>query len=270
MATLRVRIELNKGRIGIPMDKLAKLTEETQKFLDMVGEDVEIEPEKGRWLATDFEEGSLCFTAKYVGEPDRIKVDKYNDALEFALTLDPDQIERDGPLRIVTLLQYSKIANPIDPDEVVGFGLYRNEKDAPDWHYLNKDVSQKISARIETSVEYHGSVQGIIHSFYKEAKPPYFHIRELSTNELIKCFFSIEKYSAIIAALEKKEAIILVSGQFKASRVDREIEHLRVKRLETAPELSEEDFERFFGSAPGMTGELTTEDFIDQIRGNGD
>ena len=270
MATLRIRIELNKGKAGIPMDKLAKLTEETQKFLDMVGEDVDIEIDKGKWLATDFEEGSLFFTAKYVGAPDELKVEKYNDALEFAFTLDPEQIDPDGPLRMATLLQYSKIGSPIDADEVVGFGLYRNERDVSSWHYLKKDISQKIFASIETPIEYYGTVQGIIHSWYKESIPPHFHVRELSSKQLIKCQYSDEKYDEVVKLFKKKVAIVFVSGQFRVKRAERKIEHLNVARLEEAPELSKEDFKRFFGIAPDLTGDLTTEEYIDRIRGDGD
>ena len=36
--------------------------------------------------------------------------------------------------------------------------------------------------------------------------------------------------------------------------------------MEPAPQLSDADFEKFFGSAPNFTGDLTTEEFLDDVR----
>ncbi|MDA2915978.1 hypothetical protein MYX64_03925 [Nitrospinae bacterium AH_259_B05_G02_I21] len=268
MARLRIRIELSKGKPGVPLDTLGDISKESERFFRMVGEDVGLDIAKGQWLAVDFESRSLSFTAEYVGEPTEEQVNKYNDALEYATTFEPELAELDGPVRRATMAQFAKIAIPAEPDEVVGLGIYEVGKPKPAWHYLSKEKSEAISKWVESVVEYYGSVQGAVHSLYKEAHPPYFDIRELSTNKLIKCSFSVERYPEIWKLLEKKEAIVHISGMISASKADKKIEQLRVQEVRVAQDISEEDFERFFGIAPDLTGELTTEDYLDKIRGD--
>ncbi len=52
MAELRIPIILNKGRKGIPLQKLARISYELQQFLSLLGEDLHIEMGAG-WLGTD-------------------------------------------------------------------------------------------------------------------------------------------------------------------------------------------------------------------------
>src|SRR5205823_8434021 len=67
MARLRIRIELNRGGVGVPLHKLASVVDESQKFFRMLAEDVSIDKGKGEWLGFDFDHESLNFTAEYVG-----------------------------------------------------------------------------------------------------------------------------------------------------------------------------------------------------------
>ena len=43
MSRLRIRMELNRGGVGVPLHKLASVVDEAQKFFRMLGEDVRIE-----------------------------------------------------------------------------------------------------------------------------------------------------------------------------------------------------------------------------------
>jgi hypothetical protein len=67
MRILRIRVELNKGRKGIPMHKLAALTDEIQKFFQRMGLDLGVSAPKDRWLAVKFGNGSVAFDAEYQG-----------------------------------------------------------------------------------------------------------------------------------------------------------------------------------------------------------
>ena len=71
MADLRIPIVLNKGRKGIPLQKLARISYELQQFLGLLGEDLQIEMGAG-WLGTDFYNGSLGFTAEISPSADRM------------------------------------------------------------------------------------------------------------------------------------------------------------------------------------------------------
>src|SRR5437763_9806743 len=67
MARLRIRMELSRGGVGVPLHKLASVVDEAQKFFHMLAEDVHIEKGKGEWLGFDFDRESLNFTAEYIG-----------------------------------------------------------------------------------------------------------------------------------------------------------------------------------------------------------
>lgn len=43
-----------------------------------------------------------------------------------------------------------------------------------------------------------------------------------------------------------------------------------MQQIEVAEKLSDKEFEEFFGSCPNLTGQLSTQEFIDQIRGRND
>jgi len=62
MSRLRVRIELNRGGVGVPLDKLASVVQQAQAFFRMLGDDVHIDQRQGEWLGFDFDHESLNFT----------------------------------------------------------------------------------------------------------------------------------------------------------------------------------------------------------------
>ena len=47
MARLRIRIELNRGGVGVPLHKLASVVDEAQKFFHLLTEDVQIDQSNG-------------------------------------------------------------------------------------------------------------------------------------------------------------------------------------------------------------------------------
>ena len=67
MSRLRVRIELNRGGVGVPLNKLASVVQQAQSFFRMLGDDVHIDQSQGDWLGFDFDHESLNFTAEFVG-----------------------------------------------------------------------------------------------------------------------------------------------------------------------------------------------------------
>ena len=77
-------MELNRGRVGIPLHKLANVFQETHQFLGMLGEDVHL-PAGGDWLALDFENQSLNFTAEYVGPVEESHVQELESQVRAAV-----------------------------------------------------------------------------------------------------------------------------------------------------------------------------------------
>src|SRR5690242_7671907 len=82
VARLRIRIELSRGGLGVPLHKVASVISKSQRFLDLLGEDVHIDRSKGEWLGFDFDRESLNFTAEYVGAVTAQQVEAFNAAFD--------------------------------------------------------------------------------------------------------------------------------------------------------------------------------------------
>ena len=132
-------MELNRGGVGVPLHKLASVVDEAQKFFRMLGEDVHIDNGSGVWLGCDFDSKSLNFTAEYVGPVEPAQIREFYAAFD-GVTL----------LRRATIAQFARIANSIDEDELIGFGLYQNDQESePDeWRSLSKLEALRITEEI--------------------------------------------------------------------------------------------------------------------------
>lgn len=269
MRTLRVRLELNKGRKGIPLHKLAAVTEEVQRFFQRVGSDLGVPTPREQWLAVRFRNGSVSFDAEYQGQLTEERIEQYNAELGGLIraAVVPSFESRLSP---ATVLQFARIAEPIDEDEQVRFGLYQNGGARPvEWHALTKAASRQLAHAVVASNKYRGVVQGIAHSWYKEASPPYFYIRQSVTQSLVKCLYDKTQYSEVLHLFEKRNAVVQVIGMITANMIERRVDEVDCEKFAIAEELSDEDFERFFGMAPDLTGNLTTEEYISLVRENG-
>jgi hypothetical protein len=140
MARLRVRIELNRRMAGVPLDKMASVVEETRKFFYLLSEDVHIQADRGEWLASDFDAESLNFTAEYAGTGFRrtsARVRRRFCGRYF--------VARD------TIAQFTRIADFLGEDELVGFGLYQSDQETEptEWRCLSKRDAMRFGEEIK-------------------------------------------------------------------------------------------------------------------------
>jgi hypothetical protein len=149
MARLRVRVELNRGGVGVPLHKLASVVHEAQKFFQMLGQDVHIEKDRGEWLGFDFDNESLNFTAEYVGPVTAEQVHAFCEAFDGVTSL-----------RRATIAQFTRIADAIGEDELIGFGLYQSEHEAEpsEWRCLSRRDALRIADEIQLLL---GAVGGL-------------------------------------------------------------------------------------------------------------
>jgi hypothetical protein len=140
MARLRVRIELNRRISGVPLDKMASVVEETRKFFYLLSEDVQIQADRGEWLASDFDAESLNFTAEYAGPVSDDQAHAFGAAFAGATSL-----------RKTTIAQFTRIADFLGEDELVGFGLYQSdqEMEPTEWRCLSKRDAMRFSEEIK-------------------------------------------------------------------------------------------------------------------------
>ena len=140
MARLRIRVELNRGGVGIPLRKLSSVVQEAERFFQMLAEDVRIEKDRGEWLAFDFDNESLNFTAEYVGPASTDQVQAFAAAFDGTTSL-----------RRATIAQFTRITEAIGEDELIGFGLYHadHETEPSEWRCLSRRDALRIADEIQ-------------------------------------------------------------------------------------------------------------------------
>ena len=264
MSSLRVKIEINKGGVGVSLHKLAQVSVEYEKFLKSFSRDQHLDLKQGDWIARDFENNSVEFIAEYIGEvaPDVVRESKA--ALGYIMNEENDFRDLSTKISRATILHYARIARDIDPDEVVEFSVLDNG-DRPPVYKLSKQRAIDIEQRFKEDdlVWYSTSIQGKIHSLYKEVEQPHFYIRELSSGDLIKCFYKNEGYDLIANALQNRNAIVYAAGWVTASRATRKPVYMKIEKLQPAEGYQEGDLEKFFGCAPNIMHDDDIDDLLD-------
>ena len=265
MAQLRVRIELQRSRAGIEMSKLERLSSEAQKLLRYLAEDIRI-PADGTWVAKGFYNQGVGFDATYQGSAvDALQARTYLQSLDNALTVGDEQNWTVAGVSSRTLIQSAALAKVADEDETVRLGLSTGD-DNLHWRPLAKSRAHAIFEHFNNVIDYRGMLQGVIHAVFKEADPPRFKLRDRASGDLVDCEYDPELYGELHAALKQREAVVLVTGWIHAKRSSRSVESLQVERIEAVPPMNRQELEAFFGSVPGWTGDLTTDQFIKSVR----
>jgi hypothetical protein len=152
MARLRIRVELNRRDAGVPMTKMVSVVEETQKFLNMLAQDVQIAAQPADWVAADFDSESLNFTAEYTRPVSPEQVRAFGEAFNGSTSL-----------RQSTIAQFTQIAEAIGEDELIGFGLYQSdqEKEPSEWRCLSRRDAIRIANDIHMLASAVGSDAGV-------------------------------------------------------------------------------------------------------------
>ncbi len=139
MNRLRVRVELNRRKSGVPLNELVSVVDETRKFFHLLAQDVEIPVERGEWQASNFDPESLNFTAEYSGPASAEQIRAFGSAFGGTTSL-----------RRETIAQFTHIADFIGEDELVGFGLYQSDQESEpsDWRCLSRRDAVRFADEI--------------------------------------------------------------------------------------------------------------------------
>ncbi len=154
MSRLRVRVELNRGGVGVPLHKLASVVHESQRFFEMLGEDVHISQDRGEWLGFDFDNESLNFTAEYVGPVSPEQAEAFYAAFDGITSL-----------RRATIAQFTQITDAIGEDELIGFGLYQSDQESEpgEWRCLSRRDALRIADEIQLLLGVAGEMHQATH-----------------------------------------------------------------------------------------------------------
>ena len=243
MARLRVRVELNRGGVGIPLHKLASVVHEAQGFFQMLAHDVHIANERGEWLAFDLDNGSLNFTAEYVGPVSSEQVNAFYAAFDGVTSL-----------RRATIAQFTRIADAIGEDELIGFGLYKTDQESEpsEWRCLSRRDALRIADEIRI-------LQGAAGELEMES-----HLRAVIDSDRGARLFK-ERHSHAAGGDQSKWANFVRAVESnlanRISRLEGEVEghSVAIRDLRQASAVTEESFRNLLSSVEKFCGQATNQ-----------
>jgi hypothetical protein len=268
MARMRIKYELNPGGVGVRLDKLAKISEEFEKFLRSLAQDCGAPVSFGEWLARDFYNGSFGSLVEYVNNVELPTAVKFNAGIRFFSRF------KNGHLPPVysptTIKQFIDIGDAIDADEKIKVGVFDDINATarePVWEEITKIVIKNVDAVFHETYRYEGALQGRLGSWYKDSN--YFNLRDLASSLLVKCYYPVAMYDKIHGLYDDKDAVINVSGSIVADRGTGQVREMRVTWAKSYVPLSGHEFNKLFGLAPDLTGDMTASEYLDRIRSDG-
>lgn len=267
MRNVRIRIELNKGRVGMPLDKIASITCDTVEYLNSLTSDLGIEYPDHGWIAENFDNGSVDFDCRFAMPLEENRAMQMRSAMRMVFANEYTDATTAILIRPETRRRYARIARPLDSDEVARFGIYGNGViESLEWFTLSAAFAAEIEEPLARSHHSYGEVQGIVHAFFKEAVRPYLKIRELSSQQLVNCYFPSALYRNAVEVLGDPDAVVFVEGWTTESVETGFISEVNVSDFRLAPDFREEDYRFGLGSQPGFTGAMETQDYIREAR----
>ena len=253
-----LKIELNKGRRGIVLQKLSKIVEETEKFLESFAEDMNLS--KTEWLAEKFDNGSVEWQNLYLGpgEPKQIAFSKkaLDDLVSPESTF--DSVSSFGVTQ-KTYLQLAKIAQPLEVDEFIGVGTMNG--DGFRMQELTKKRAIRMELEVSRSIEEYAGFHGTITALFKDNNSCW--LKDYLTGNRIVCSFRPSLYSTIWRLLEKRDGLVNVEGWYQINKNE---SRLKIEGISELPQYEEGDIEAFFGCDKDFTGDMTTEQYLENIR----
>jgi hypothetical protein len=178
MPRIKVRFKINHGRYGAPMAKLGKISEQTENFLRALAKDCGIPTRPGEWLAANFKDGSVEYDAIFQDDVSVGAIQVFGRCLEALADYDPEIEGLNAVIKPDTALEYARIGTLIDPGETVGLGIYPARGGRLKWRQISYNATSAIRRKMEVPIPSYGSAQGILFTWFKEAREPSFQLRE--------------------------------------------------------------------------------------------
>ena len=130
------------------------------------------------------------------------------------------------------------------------------------WKPVTYLAFQAIADMIEGKVTYHGCVMGTTYEWNKGADKPYLKLRDIATGELVKCTYSKKDYGKVRALFDRESDMVVVYGTVTYDRLANSSELTSATEFESVAPLSEDEQNAFYGSMPGLTGDMTAAEYV--------
>ncbi|MBX9636940.1 MAG: hypothetical protein K2Q45_05255 [Nitrosomonas sp.] len=271
MSNIRVRFKLNPGREGIEFSKLAKHADGIENLLRSIAEDIGLSQEQNKWLGKEFKNGSVISTAENQAIVDSIQKARFNDVIrsliKFKSKGNNNNIFPEG-VSLRTLAYFAELKIPLEIDESIGISLYDEGKKASRFYKVKRLKLEEVARAIDTEISYLGSVIGYTYEWTKGAQYPFIKIRDIASNQLIKCSYDDKDYKMVAKLFERKDSLVIVTGRITYNKLTDKTEITQATDFEIAPSLNREQYEGFFGCAQGLTDGVDAAEYIRNIRGD--
>jgi hypothetical protein len=260
----KIRVTLGRGKQGILLEKLGKIAEDTVKFLQDLGQDLGI-PSPEQWIADNF---SSAHSVVFDLSP-KADSDLWKRGLRSVMARDFSDDVMNVRISQRTRQEYVAIANNVDPDETIQFALLDGAPEAAEVYELDRSAITQFASEKPDRYRYPGEIQGIVHSFVKEVKRPKLVMRELSTRQLVDCYFTKDMYQGAVELLHDENAVISVEGIVVEDSSTGLVTEMEVTEFTPAPNFDLQSFERMIGAFPrALTGGKDSAALLDEFRDN--
>jgi len=248
MATPLLKVHLNKGKHGVPLAELGAVAKETVAFLTKLSVDMGDPESSEKWIAEHFSSESVLFDVRRT-RPSQINPNLWQRAFHAVLSNDFSDPDINARISPETRVQFWRITDPIGEHETITLGVALDDlDDRTEWFEITKEMAMHAEESHPEFYTSYGEIQGYVHALYKEVERPNLVVRELSTRNLVRCFFTPEQYEAVIDVLEDKDEIIFVEGDVREDPKTGLITEIEVANFTPAPHFNAEEFESLIGS----------------------
>jgi hypothetical protein len=251
MDSLRVRFELDKGRVGVSLSKLGSFSVKMHAFLNNLAGDIGIDPKNAIWIAENFENKSVDFDCRLAGDIDHDILHEGREVIRRVVTDNYPNDFLSLKIKQSTRQDFWRATEVLEAGELVGVAVYSNGEDEPAERFFVSGRTASVAQEVgDNPPRQLGEVQGRVCSLFKEADP-HITVRELSTKQLVKCYFPPSLYVDVVQALKDPEAVVYVTGWITEDSETGWAHSMDITLIETAPHFDVTEFTRLMGSAPG-------------------
>jgi hypothetical protein len=262
----KIRVTIGERRRGVLLENLGNISKETAKFLENLGEDLGVQGSHD-WIADNFADGSVVFDLEnpVVEESD---ADLWRRGLRSVMARDLTDDLMNVRIRQRTRLQFLQIAKALPAEDTIRFALYANgEISEAEVFQITPEIAVQLEAERPQNYRYQGDIQGIVHAFYKETKRPCLVVRELSSGELVHCYFTHEMYRDAVEILRDEDAVVTVEGLLTEDSNNGKVTEIEVSHFMQCPTFDLQTFDRMIGSFPkALTGGEDAAKLLDEYR----
>ena len=247
------------------MDTLAKHAEGALAYLKSLSADLGLPPEQSLWVAKEFRNGSLIYTAENLYNVEPELVEKANAATSAISSCKGKRERVPAFVSEQTIGNFAAMRAPFARDDVVRVGPVGIDNKAK-WASVSYLAFDAIARMIEGKVSYVGSVIGSTYEWNKGARDPYIVVRDLATNDLVKCTYKKDDYAKVRALFDRETDTVIVYGVVIYDRILDKTEITHATDFESIQPLADTEISALFGSLPKLTGSMSSAEYVRQFR----